>query len=106
MGTAGAVCVRLGLLRHMPQAYDRRSCPLPDGERATLFCNIKEWVRGFGSIGAAGNPLTPTLSPNGERERTAFAVRQARPAMQSCYRRELPRLCDAAFLGGMIGSKR
>jgi hypothetical protein len=58
------------LLRYVPPAHYRRSCPLPDGERAALFCNMKEWVRGFGSIGLAGNPLTPTLSPTGERERT------------------------------------
>jgi len=31
-------------------------------------------VRGFGSLSSAGNPLTPTLSPNGERERTEFAA--------------------------------
>ena len=36
---------------------------------------MKEWVRGFGSISTAGNPLTPTLSPSGERERTEFAAR-------------------------------
>src|SRR5262249_43201346 len=33
---------------------DRRLCPLPVGERATLFCNIKERVRGFASIRSAG----------------------------------------------------
>ncbi len=49
--------------------------PLPNGERAALFCNMKEWVRGFASNSTAGNPLTPTLSPNGERERTEFAAR-------------------------------
>src|SRR5207302_4777375 len=48
----------------------RRLCPLPVGERATLCRNVNEWVRGFGSINTARNPLTPTLSPNGERERT------------------------------------
>jgi len=43
-------------------------------ERAARFCKIKEWVRGFGSIILAGNPLTPTLSPNGEREHTEPAA--------------------------------
>jgi len=47
-------------------------------ERAALFCNIKEWVRGFASNSEAGMPLTPTLSPNGERERTEFAARPMR----------------------------
>src|SRR5262249_18044556 len=56
-----------------PQACCRRLCPLPAGERAARVYNIKERVRGFGSITWAGNPLTPTLSPNGERERTEFA---------------------------------
>jgi hypothetical protein len=28
-------------------------------------------------VSLAGNPLTPTLSPNGERERTVLAVRAA-----------------------------
>jgi mono/diheme cytochrome c family protein len=50
-------------------------------ERATLFCNIKGWVRGFESISAAGNPLTPTLSPIGERERTEFAAHSWARAM-------------------------
>jgi iron(III) transport system substrate-binding protein len=59
----------------MPQAHHRLSCPLPAGERATLFCTIKKWVRGVGYISVAGNPLTPTLSPNGEREHTEFAAR-------------------------------
>jgi lysophospholipase L1-like esterase len=57
------------------QARYRRSCPLPAWERAARFCKIKDWVRGFGSIVTAGTPLTPTLSPNGEREHTAPAAR-------------------------------
>jgi hypothetical protein len=44
-------------------------------ERATLFWNIKEWVRAFGPDSTGGNPLTPTLFQNGERERTEFAAR-------------------------------
>src|SRR5215471_6689800 len=32
-------------------------------------------VRGFGSINTAGTSLTPTLPPNGERERPEFAAR-------------------------------
>ena len=28
------------------------------------------WVRGYGLSMVSGNPLTPTLSPNGEREHT------------------------------------
>jgi hypothetical protein len=63
------------LLRRNPQAHYRRLCPLPGGERAALFCNMKEWVREFGSVSTVSNPLTPTLSPNGERERTEFAAR-------------------------------
>jgi hypothetical protein len=39
---------------------------------------MKEWVRGFGSIGTAGNPLTPSLSPNGERERTEIVALSSR----------------------------
>src|SRR6516164_8406686 len=65
------------VLRHpavVPRAQYRRSRPLPVGERATLFCNTKEWVRGFGSVSSACNPLTPTLSPNGEREYTERAA--------------------------------
>jgi hypothetical protein len=33
----------------------------------------RDGVRGY-SLSMAGNPLTPTLSPNGERERTEFAA--------------------------------
>ena len=66
--------VELIVLRHIPRTHDRRACPLPGGERATLFSNKAEWVRGFGSISATGNPLTPALSPNGEREHTEIAV--------------------------------
>ena len=44
-------------------------------ERAAQFCKIKERVRGFGCVSTIGNPLTPALSPNGERERTGFAAR-------------------------------
>jgi lysophospholipase L1-like esterase len=62
------------------QAGYRRLRPLPGGERAARFCNIKEWVRGFGSIRTARNPLTPTLSPNGEREHTESAARPDRVA--------------------------
>ena len=36
---------------------------------------MKEWVRGFVSISTTRNPLTLTLSPNGERERTEFVAR-------------------------------
>ena len=59
----------------MPRVHCRCSRPLPAGERATPFSNLKKWVRGFGSISSAGNPLTPTLSPNGEREQAEFAAR-------------------------------
>src|SRR5262249_22735201 len=39
--------------------------PLPVGERAAprFQHQDKKWVRGFGSICTAGNPLTPSLSP-------------------------------------------
>ena len=52
---------------------------------------MKEWVRGVGSISTVGNPLTPTLSPNGERERTEFVAQAvARPqtatAIRTCLR--------------------
>src|SRR5262249_26155650 len=67
--------VTLGHPAIVSRTHDRRLCPLPVGERATLFCNIKEWVRGFASIRSAGNPLTPTLSPNGEREYTERTAR-------------------------------
>jgi hypothetical protein len=33
----------------------------------------RDGVRGY-TLSMAGNPLTPTLSPNGERERTEFAA--------------------------------
>ena len=52
------------------EARSRDLCPLPAGERAARFCYVMEWVRGFGSVITARNPLTPTLSPNGEREPT------------------------------------
>jgi hypothetical protein len=68
----GAVC--FNGLKFLVEFVSEESRSLPAGERATLSCNTKEWVRGFGSIGAAGNPLTPTLSPNGERERTEFGT--------------------------------
>jgi hypothetical protein len=32
-------------------------------------------VRAFAPNSTGGNPLTPTLSPTGERERTEFAAR-------------------------------
>jgi hypothetical protein len=38
---------------------------------------MKEWVKGFGAIGIAGNRLTPILSSNGERERTELTARLA-----------------------------
>jgi hypothetical protein len=57
----------LVVLHHMPHAHYRRS----------LSSNIKERVRGFGSVGIARNPLTPTLCPNGERARTEFAAQVA-----------------------------
>src|SRR5262249_37501179 len=84
----------------MPQAHHRLSCPLPTGERATLFCNIKKWVRGFRYISVAGNPLTRTLSPNGGREHTEFAAR-------SCTTCAAVRFCDFArgteLATGLIG---
>jgi hypothetical protein len=55
------------VLHHMPHAHYRRS----------LSSNIKERVRGSGSVGIGHNPLTPTLSPNGERVRTEFAAQLA-----------------------------
>src|SRR5262245_19390996 len=79
-------------LRHrpvVPRARDGRSCPLPVGERATLFFNIKKWVRGSGCIRSAGNPLTPTLSPNGEREYTERAARSCTAGL--CTNRAPPR---------------
>jgi hypothetical protein len=48
---------------HMPHAHYRR----------WLSSNIKERVRGFGSVGIVRNPLTP----NGERARTEFAAQLA-----------------------------
>ncbi len=54
-------------------------------ERAARFCKIKEWVRGFGSIILAGNPLTPTLSPNGEREHTESATRSCAAIAVALY---------------------
>src|SRR5512133_4209347 len=57
----------------MQQAHCRSSRPLPAGERAALFCDIEEWVRGVGSISTASSPLTPPLSPNGKREHTEAA---------------------------------
>jgi hypothetical protein len=47
----------------------------PAGKGLLAFCKVKEWVRGLGSIGTASYPLTPTLSPDGEREHTEFAAR-------------------------------
>jgi hypothetical protein len=38
------------------------------------FCNVREWVRGSDLSVPPVTPLTPTLSPNGERERTEFAA--------------------------------
>src|SRR5712692_11314322 len=56
---------------HTSLGNDRQSggrlglLPLPLGEG---------WGEGFRSLSLAGNPLTPTLSPNGERERTEIAA--------------------------------
>src|SRR5262249_58664410 len=41
-----------------PDGVASRALSLPG--RAARFRNIKEWVRGFGSITTTGNPLTPT----------------------------------------------
>jgi hypothetical protein len=59
----------------MANRLTSKTVALPAGERAARFRNTKEWVRGVISLSTAGNPLTPTLSPNGERERTEFAAR-------------------------------
>jgi hypothetical protein len=69
--------------------------PSPPGRGLLPHATSKEWVRGFGSISTAGNPLTPTLSQpksglpdfghfkcrtraspssGGERERTEFVA--------------------------------
>jgi hypothetical protein len=56
-------------MSHMPQMHNRRSYPLPTGESAALFCNTKEWVKGFGFTSSDVAPL----SPKGERERTELA---------------------------------
>src|SRR5262249_60162896 len=76
-----------GKKQRMPKAPHRLSSPLPAAERATLFRNIKEWVRGFGCISIAGNPLTRTLSPNGEREHTQFAARSCTAVRLSDFAR-------------------
>src|SRR5258708_13032866 len=56
----------------MRRAHHPRLCALLNGERATVFCAMKEWARGA-DLSAA--PVTPTLCPNGEREHTAFVTR-------------------------------
>src|SRR5215813_10373327 len=49
-------------LKLRPESLSEESRPLPAGERAARSCNTMEWVRGFGSIGTAGNP-SPQPSP-------------------------------------------
>src|SRR5262245_7939064 len=54
------------------------SWPLVPEPRRGEGCSLlqhEEWVRGFGCVSTAGNPLTPTLSPRGEREHIVLAAR-------------------------------
>jgi lysophospholipase L1-like esterase len=94
-----------GEREHTAARY-RDLCPLPGGERAARFCKIKEWVRGFGSIMLAGNPLTPTLSPKGEREHTESAARSCAALVTALYLFAFPAFaaepCDipASLLSG------
>jgi hypothetical protein len=49
---------------------------------ASSVCSLSHRERGGvrgHSLSMAGNPLTPTLSPNGERERAEFAASVIRP---------------------------